>query len=214
MNYFIIGDIHGCYYTLCRMLEHWHPETEHLVAVGDLIDRGNYSSLVIKHVMELSRNYSHATFIKGNHEVEIIEHAATGYNHNWMAQCGRKTLDDFEAHNLSLPDAVAWMRQMPLKLETDVLLVSHAGLSATEDPFDENNNDGVCWNRKPLIPVGKLQVHGHTPLKGKPALYTPASDSWNIDTAAVLRFWSERTEGKYRWESNRTDFYSDRPQGY
>lgn len=65
------------------MLEHWNRETEHLVAVGDLIDRGNYSSLVMKHCMALSRDYAHSTFIKGNHEVEIIEHFTSGYNHNW-----------------------------------------------------------------------------------------------------------------------------------
>ena len=35
MNTFIIGDIHGCFHTLEKMLTHWEPQDQKLVFVGE-----------------------------------------------------------------------------------------------------------------------------------------------------------------------------------
>ncbi len=40
MNLFIIGDVHGCFHTFSELLTHRDPATEHLIQVGDLVDRG------------------------------------------------------------------------------------------------------------------------------------------------------------------------------
>lgn len=40
---FVIGDVHGCLHTLEKMLSYWEKNTEQLIFVGDLIDRGNFS---------------------------------------------------------------------------------------------------------------------------------------------------------------------------
>ena len=43
MNLFVVGDIHGCYYTWRQLLLHWQPAQERLIQLGDLVDRGKYS---------------------------------------------------------------------------------------------------------------------------------------------------------------------------
>lgn len=188
MDYFIIGDIHGCYFTFSKMLEHWNSETEILVSVGDLIDRGNYNARVVNHCMQLTQTHPNTVFLKGNHEVELIKHFRIGYNKLWVDYCGRETLEDFEANRVDIPDLLTWMEAMPLKYEIDALLVSHAGVSETSNPFDVENPEGVIWNRSPLKDLNKLQVHGHTPLKSNQPRYSAASQSWNIDTGAVYGY--------------------------
>ncbi len=187
MNYFIIGDIHGCYYTLLEILENWNPEKEYLIFVGDLIDRGNYSSQVVNLCLELS-NHNNCSILKGNHELEFIEYYEKGENDNWLNQCGQETIENFEENKIDLKNTALWLKNMPLKFETDYILVTHAGLSQTENPFDENNMDGVLWNRNELINVNKVQVHGHSPLLKNEPIFNAKSNSWNIDTGAYYGF--------------------------
>jgi serine/threonine protein phosphatase 1 len=182
MNYFILGDIHGCYFTFCKMLEHWDPLHETLISVGDLIDRGQHSAQTIQDCMLLSQKYPNTVFLKGNHEAELAEHLRSGYNENWIRQGGLKTLTDFIDKNISLPELSEWIQKMPLRFETETLLVTHAGVADNVHAFEENHNDSVLWNRKPLQNIGKLQIHGHTPLKTTQPAYNATSNSWNIDT--------------------------------
>lgn len=188
MDYFIIGDIHGCFFTFSELLKQWKADEEYLISVGDLIDRGNYSAKVIEECMRISSENDNAVFLKGNHEAEMIEHFTLGGNENWIKQGGDQTLADFAANKSDLETIISWMRQMPLKFETDPIIVSHAGISNTSSPFEENNNDGVLWNRKELKNLGKVQIHGHTPLKDPKPAYDFDLESWNIDTGAVYGY--------------------------
>jgi len=188
MDYFIIGDVHGCYHTLCRMLENWNPQNEHLIFVGDLIDRGNFSSQCIKKCMELDAAYGNVTILKGNHEAELIQYFENGNNENWIRQVGEKTLADLEAHELKKELLLPWLRRRPLKFETGNILVTHAGISAVGNPYHEEHEDSVLWNRKPIINIGKLQVHGHIPLMKNSPEFNMDARSWNIDTAAAYGY--------------------------
>jgi serine/threonine protein phosphatase 1 len=187
MDYFIIGDLHGCYYTLLELLKNWNSDKENLIFVGDLIDRGNFSSLVVNYCFDLSKN-KNCFFLKGNHELEFIEQYKTGQNDNWLSQCGQKTIDDFELHKINQKEIFNWFNIMPLKFETNHFVITHAGIAKTEKPFDENNIDGVLWNRNELKNIGKVQIHGHTPLLKKEPVFNNISNSWNIDTGAYYGF--------------------------
>ncbi len=188
MNYFIIGDIHGCYYTLEKMLSYWKPNEEYLILLGDLIDRGNFNSLVLRKCYELETTYDNFIVLKGNHEVEIIEYIREGHNDNWIRQVGIKTLEDFSKNNLNVKEFYEWLKDRPLKFEEETFTVTHAGISNTKSPYEEENEDGVLWNRKELKNINKLQIHGHTPLLNSTPYYTRKSNSWNIDTGAVYGF--------------------------
>ncbi|WP_121965555.1 metallophosphoesterase [Myroides sp. N17-2] len=189
MQYFIIGDIHGCYHTFCSLLEQWDSQTEHLILVGDLIDRGNYSWLVINKCCALLAEPSvSVTILKGNHEAELIQYIHDGHHEIWTSQCGLATLADFEKHSVDLSHLLPWLENLSLKYETSSFIITHAGVSDTINPYDESNWDGVLWTRKPLANLHKLQVHGHTPLKQNHPQYTLDSNSYNIDTGAYYGY--------------------------
>ncbi|WP_410877711.1 metallophosphoesterase [Myroides sp. DW712] len=188
MNYFIVGDIHGCYYTLCQLLGHWDRANEVLIFVGDLIDRGKHSAKVLQLCKALSDGDNQVVVLKGNHEAELIQYVLEGSNNNWTDQGGDLTLLNFEQEKLLIQEYVSWLQALPLYFETPYFSVTHAGITATANPFLEEHEDSVLWNRKPLQNIGKLQVHGHTPLLAFSAQYTPESNAWNIDTGAFYGY--------------------------
>lgn len=188
MNYFIVGDIHGCYYTFCQVLQHWDRSKEVLILVGDLIDRGNYSAKVLQLCKELSEGEYQVVVLKGNHEAELIQYVLEGSNDNWTRQGGDLTLLNFKQEKLLLPNYITWLQALPLQFETPYFCVTHAGITTTPHPFLEDHEDSVLWNRKPLKNIGKLQIHGHTPLHANQAQYDAQSEAWNIDTGAFYGY--------------------------
>ena len=56
-HYYVIGDIHGCHLELRKLIErieehaHKHQAAINLVSVGDLIDRGPESALVVEELL-------------------------------------------------------------------------------------------------------------------------------------------------------------------
>lgn len=189
MNYFVIGDIHGCYHTFCSLLEHWNSKTEHLICVGDLIDRGKYSWQVLEKCFSLMKDPNVSiTVLKGNHEAEFIQYVRDGHHEIWTAQCGTETLIHFEENEVDLVKLSTQLVQFPLKFEKDYFIVTHAGISDTSNPYEEDNWDGVLWNRNPLKNIGKLQIHGHTPLHTTQPLFTAKSCSYNIDNGIYYSY--------------------------
>lgn len=186
MSLFIIGDVHGCFHTYLKLMDHWEPKTETLIQLGDLIDRGNFSPLTIRLAFEVKKVFKNSVhFLKGNHEHMMIRYLQGEPNSDhWLDNGGKETLEQFKTHKLDPYFYLGWLNTMPLIWENKNVLVSHAGFSGNGSPFDTHNPDGVLWNRKPLIHMGKLQVIGHTPIAGSKAEFHEASNSWNIDTGA------------------------------
>ena len=186
MNYFVIGDVHGCYHTFENMItKHWNKENEVLIQLGDLIDRGKNSPQMVKLARQLKEDFpDRVIFLKGNHEFEIIDHVVNQPNHNWLRQCGEETLRQYEAVKRDCQSDVNWMKELQLFYENDHLFVSHAGISQqSANPFNEEDSFGILWNRSPLTNINKLQIIGHTPCE-EPK-YDEQSHSWNIDTGAA-----------------------------
>jgi serine/threonine protein phosphatase 1 len=186
MNLFVIGDVHGCYHTLMELLQHWQPEQELLIQVGDLMDRGNFAPDTVSLAISLSEKYPQQTiFLKGNHEVGMTRHyGPQGPYPNWLQWGGRYTINQYSHHKELLARHLLWLSQRPLFWENDHVFVSHAGLADTPNPLDEDNPDGILWRRGPLRNIGKLQVIGHTPTDGRPD-FDPVHHVLNIDTGAV-----------------------------
>ena len=122
-----IGDIHGCLSELRHLLHtlDFHPATDHLIPVGDVISKGPHSPAVLDAL--LARN---ATPVRGNHEARIL---ALPHHHGSRA-------DRRLRHHLSPPHLAA-LHAMPLILRIPPLprappasplsfplLVVHAGL--------------------------------------------------------------------------------------
>jgi serine/threonine protein phosphatase 1 len=185
MRFFVIGDVHGCYYTFRALLREWNQESEMLVQLGDLIDRGKNSPQMVALARTLSEeNPTGVRFLKGNHEYEMQQHFFNGPNANWLRQGGAGTIKQYENEKRDGKNDVEWLSRLPLFFESRHLYISHAGISeAARDPFVEGNEYGILWNRSRLKNIGKMQVIGHTP--GEEPLYDSWANAWNIDTGAV-----------------------------
>lgn len=185
MNTFLIGDIHGCFYTLEKMLTHWEPRDQKLVFVGDYIDRGNYSGKVLKLLWELQKSHPETVLLKGNHEYIYNFHYTREPQTDWAAEgAGKSTILDFEKENISTDQAIDFFETLSLEYDTSGFMVSHAGISITEtNVYDEDNYEhGLLWTRKELMNLGKPQVIGHTPHELKSPLINKTSNSFNIDS--------------------------------
>ncbi|WP_198038585.1 metallophosphoesterase family protein [Planococcus lenghuensis] len=186
MEYFIVGDVHGCYFTFRQMLDrYWNPGKEFLILIGDLVDRGNHAPETVELARSLTETLpGQVVIVKGNHDFEMTEHFRSPPNYNWLRQGGTGTIGQYAAAGRDIEQDVAWIRRLPLFWENDVLFVSHAGIAKhAQDPFNEGTAEGILWNRSQLKNLGKMQVVGHTPQE-KPG-FDPQSNAWYIDTGAV-----------------------------
>ncbi len=179
---FIIGDVHGCFHTFREMVQkHWRPLDEHLVQLGDLIDRGLHSPQTVALARSLSDRFPSSThFLKGNHEFEAHSFFEHRRETNWLEQGGADTIEQYRLAGRNINDDLEWLKIRPLTLESTTVMVSHAGITETPDPLRENNSRGVLWNRTSLKRLNKLQVIGHTPC-AKPE-FREAENVWNVDT--------------------------------
>lgn len=183
MNILAVGDVHGCYHTFKKLVEdNWNPETDFLVQVGDLINKGKHSGKAYIYARKLQEEYPYQVFfLKGNHEERFIKL----HNQSGIDKQIDRTKSDFIKRNINMKRALEWMKALPLKWETPSVLITHAGISPfSKDPFGPNARRGVLHNRSAVKNVGKVQIHGHMLQDDGEPLYSASSNSWCIDTAA------------------------------
>ena len=120
MSTYAIGDVQGCYRSLCDLLENISFGNEDaLWLVGDLVNRGPDSQKVIELVKGLGKR---ATMVLGNHDICLI---ACYYN-AWTP----KPYDTMQsvAHGDKADELIHWLRQQKL-MHTDLgYTMVHAGI--------------------------------------------------------------------------------------
>jgi bis(5'-nucleosyl)-tetraphosphatase (symmetrical) len=125
---YVIGDIHGCWRTLQRLLERigWDPLHDELWLVGDLVNRGPQSLEVLRWAAGQKRLV--ATL--GNHDLHLLARAEE-------LLCPRP--EDNLREVLAAPDRdelLAWMRRQPFVHRRGDLMMVHAGLMPSWDEDD------------------------------------------------------------------------------
>lgn len=176
MNYFIIGDIHGCYYTLREMLDnHWHSTEEKLVILGDFVNKGKHTFAVLEFLIDLKEKLGEKMIIlKGNNEYLFEEY----YRDSITLSAKQK----FENYNLDYIQTLNWMNNLPHQWQNGVVYASHAGVAEdAEFPVDDDDVQ-ILFNRKPLKNIGKRQFVGHV-VMDEPK-FDESSDAWYLDTGA------------------------------
>lgn len=121
MATYAIGDVQGCYHTLCRLLERvrFDPVRDRLLFAGDLVNRGPRSLETLRFVRSLG---DRAVAVLGNHDMFLIALAG-----GMVARRRRTTVDDV----LGAPDCeelVAWLLTRPLFHREPGWALVHAGL--------------------------------------------------------------------------------------
>lgn len=163
-----IGDIHGCYHTMCDLFKQidYSSETDTLVFIGDYIDRGPYSAKVVETIRLLQRQLGRDKVIclRGNHEKFAID---TGgfLDQLWAWNGGMYTIMSYDDNPDQLKSDIAWFRSLPLYYETDDTFFCHAGL--THPHLADNSEDDLLWGRDWIFDDErkreKFVVFGHTP---------------------------------------------------
>lgn len=123
MTLYAIGDVQGCYDSLCRLLEkiRFDPATDRVWFTGDLVNRGPCSLKVLRLVADLGNR---AVTVLGNHDLHLLAVASGA-----RAAGRRDTIGDILTA-LDRADLLGWLTNRPLLHrddETGFMLV-HAGL--------------------------------------------------------------------------------------
>jgi diadenosine tetraphosphatase ApaH/serine/threonine PP2A family protein phosphatase len=193
---YAVGDIHGQLAQLDRalaLIEADGGADAEIVFLGDLVDRGPDSRLVIERLMAgqaMGRNWH---VLKGNHDRMFQLFARHGDQHDarilsglgWLHPRlgGLTTLESYGiAEPATIPVEAAWaaaraaipaahlgfIDTMPLYKAHDRLLFVHAGIRPGVVLADQIEDD-LVWIREPFLSHqgdhGWLVVHGHTALE-------------------------------------------------
>lgn len=188
MNLFIVGDVHGCFHTFNELLKRWNPATDHLIQVGDLVDRGAHIPATVELARQLSEAHPDSvTFLMGNHEDALLHHyGPAGPYPSWLKWGGQSTTDQYKQCPGLLAQHLPWLIRRPLLWQNEHVLVTHAGIANSSHAFDRDSPDGLLWARGPLKKLDQLQVVGHTPMeKGEP-VFDPDSKTIYLDTGACF----------------------------
>ena len=126
MALYLIGDVQGCDAAFERLLEllDFSPSRDHLVLLGDLVNRGPDSLAVLRRVRAMGGS---AQSLLGNHDLHLL-----GVAHGDRKMGRKDTLARILLAS-DRADLLDWLRQQPMALhrrigEGDDLLMVHAGV--------------------------------------------------------------------------------------
>ncbi len=164
-----IGDIHGCFLELTELLI-LIPDTDNIIFLGDYVDRGPNSLMVIDFVIE-NINNPRFQFLRGNHEQMMFDHVLKRAGGVWGWR-----IDETPDLQGLLPEQLEYRcRFLDEKLlwyiETDKNWFVHSGVNM-ENLYDKTTHsaqDSMIWFRHRYKTEDdadnkKHIIHGHTPL--------------------------------------------------
>jgi len=173
MSLYGIGDIHGCVNTLNLLLEKIEPGADdHLVFIGDYVDRGPNTKAVIERLIRL-QGECECTFLRGNHEEMMLDFLDFRESELWHINGGDATLASYVAgtDNYDIPEEHETFIRATVAYwnEPDFFFV-HAGLKphlTIEENLVHHSSEVFLWERSHLaakeLAWEKPVVCGHTP---------------------------------------------------
>jgi len=198
----VIGDIHGCYYTLVELYEKIikkYPNIK-IYSVGDFIDRGNHSCDALEFIIQKK-----IEFTPGNHEYmfyNFFKDPSSVFARSWVFNGSEATLESYEDHEEKVFEHIEVIRKAPFYYNTPDCFISHAGVSKEYEHFlpknfrsdlstlhdlitnDYRSDRGVLWCRDEPLNLGKLQIIGHT--KHQEIILDEDNNAVYIDTGAYV----------------------------
>ncbi len=188
---FIIGDIHGCFQPLEKLILQIPKSTHTLVFLGDYIDRGPDSQKVVSRILELKMLFPHVVTLMGNHELMLLEHLQAPQNSAFLSYGGIQTLQSYgclPADRMptdSIPhEHLLFFNNLALHYEDEHAIYVHAGLQPGLH-LSLQSSKWCLWARENFLTsrydYGKKVIFGHTVFR---APYIE-KNKIGIDTGAV-----------------------------
>ena len=211
---FVVGDVHGCFDKLTKLIEGIDRTTTLILLVGDIIDRGPDSRKMINYVRD-----NNIQAVRGNHElmacecIPFVERLVAGeeltnrfryemQSTDWFYNGGDVVFNSYGEDYQALLTDLYYLQSLPLYIETGILdedglelLVSHTWSAYKPLKQAATLTFDFCWDRQQ--PYQKRAHHkyynafGHTPtdyvLQSKatiPAEPIFYSGCVNLDTGA------------------------------
>lgn len=192
---FAIGDIHGCFDQLQRLIKNLAIDQQYdiLVLIGDYIDRGSAVKEVVDYVIELKSKFNNVVCLMGNHEQMFLNYLAGADEEMYLHNGGKATLLSYGISPYAMPQSreatipsshLLFFKSLLSYYETEEYIFVHAGLMPGLS-FSEQTVHDLLWVRQEFIysdyDFGKRVIFGHTPFR------TPLieSNKIGIDTGAV-----------------------------
>lgn len=180
-----IGDIHGEYKKLTELFQRLGEVVDlasvKVVFLGDYVDGGPDTSLVIDALMQFGVLFPKWVFLRGNHEQMLLDAMSDPDQFDtWFLQGGAETFRSYlDTSTLGgLDRALAgpkhvipqthlnWMDSLPYYHETESFYFVHAGF-VPNIPVEQSPLSALLWIRDDYIKStynwGKIVVSGHTP---------------------------------------------------
>jgi serine/threonine protein phosphatase 1 len=202
----VIGDIHGCYFTLKALMENKVKPSrkDQIYFVGDLIDRGPRTKDVLDYVIQLKSRGYQIYPVRGNHEEMFIKAIGDeSFLKAWYANGAEDTLRSFDIPEKliadldvfnNIPDTyIHFIMALPYYYDLSDYVIVHAGINFnSEDIFGDVM--ALLWSRKMDYQANKIHnktiIHGHTPMplvSIKPNVSKPGIKTLNIDAGCVYK---------------------------
>ncbi len=198
----VIGDIHGCFYTLADLYKKIIIRFPNIpvYTVGDLVDRGNHSLEAVNFIID-----NNIYFTPGNHDYmfyHFFREPSSVFARSWFFNGNESTLESYENRETEMYKHLEFIKSAQLYYNTEDCFISHAGISNQYEKFlpsnfkenlellspfiknDLRNDRGILWTRDPLLNLGKLQIVGHT--KQQEITLVEESNAVYIDTGACV----------------------------
>ena len=170
---FAIGDVHGCFDTLRELVESAIQlnKADMLILLGDYIDRGSQSKLVLDYLIWLLNEGYNIIPLKGNHEAMLTDAIKDNYYlWIWLYNGGDATLYSFNIHSVNELESsyVDFLKGLPLYYQLGDFYFVHAGFNEEFDtPFEDE--EYMLWNCREDYQTSlfsnKTIVHGHCPIR-------------------------------------------------
>lgn len=197
--YYIIGDIHGEYEKLKKLVNLISADInddDQIIFLGDYIDRGERSFDVVELLSGLPGLFN-TFFLLGNHEEMFLNYYYTGEGLElYLRNGGEATINSYieKVGKMKLPEKhISFFNNLKLYYEGEDFIAVHAGLNPKiADPV-KHNKDELLWIREPFFYAdhrwNKTIIFGHTPTrllhKSDTIYYDERRNIIGLDTGAM-----------------------------
>ena len=192
---YAIGDVHGCLDKLQRLVQLCERDSVDqkikFVFLGDYVDRGFESRLVIEFLINLqTRSSDEIICLMGNHESMLLSaFDDENMEEHWLKNGGTETLYSYHASSaVEIPKKhIEWIRSLPKYHDDGLRFFVHAGVRTDRSLHQQRERD-LLWIREPFLSStynwDRLLIHGHSPTEN--GVPDQRSNRLNIDTGAVF----------------------------